>query len=286
MDILQVKEVKKKYPTFCLNNISFRIPAGTIMGYVGQNGAGKTTTLKALMGLIKKDEGEIKVLGQTFEEDELSYKDKIGFVGDASYFPECFTVREISSILKTFYKSFDEKKFDAFIERWDLPVRAKVKEFSGGMLVKLMFAAVLSRDTNILILDEATNGLDPLVRKDILGLLRDYVEDGSRAILFSTHIMEDLQDIADYIFFIDKGEKVFCDTKDAVLEKYILVKGGLSDLNESLERYLIGVDKNSFGFEALYCIEDDFILPPTLVTEKADIDKIIVHLLSERRQHD
>ena len=277
MELLEVKGITKNYKRFALQDISFTLPAGYIMGYVGQNGAGKTTTLHSITHLIKTDGGESWIDGLTFDKDPVEYRNSIGYIGDSSYFPKDLTLRDIRSILASFYPSFDKDKFDAYIERWSLPAKEKVSGFSRGMKVKLMFASVLSRETKLLILDEATNGLDPVVRRDILRILQDYIADGSRSVLFSTHIMEDLEDIADYIFFIDQGRKIFCEAKDDLLEKWLLVRGGREDLTGELEKVLVGIERHAYGFTALFPTEGGVILPAGIAAEKPSIDEIIIH---------
>ncbi|MBE5997162.1 MAG: ABC transporter ATP-binding protein [Lachnospiraceae bacterium] len=283
MDLLTVNGLRKRYKSFELKDISFSIPEGYIMGYVGQNGAGKTTTLNAICHLIKPDEGEFVLDGITFEKDPVRYRESIGYVGDSSYFPSGLTAKSLRTIMKDFYPTFDPVRYDEYCRKWKLPEKEMLKTYSRGMKVKLMFASVLARQTKLLILDEATNGLDPMVRKEILELLQEYIEDGKHSVLFSTHIMEDLEDIADYIFFIDNGEKIFCEAKDELLEEYLLVRGGQEDLTPSLARQLIGIEKNAYGFEGLYKTDGEMILPAALTTEKPSIDKIIVHMLEDRR---
>ena len=281
MSLLEVKHLSKQYKGFSLRDISFEIPEGYIMGYIGRNGAGKTTTLNAIANLIQPDAGEVLVDGVRFKDDPVEFRNKIGFIGDSSYFPAGFTARDIRSILKSFYNTFDEKAFNGLLEKWDLPEKMKVREMSRGMNVKLMFAAALSRDTRLLILDEATNGLDPVVRREVLKLLQDYISEGNRSVLFSTHIMEDLQNIADYIFLIDKGQKVLCETKDDLLERYLLVHCGRHELTGEMESRLIGVEKNEYGVSALFDTESGEILPPAYVTEKPSVDEIVVHMIRE-----
>lgn len=279
MELLEVKGLTKTFKDFSLDDISFSIPPGFIMGYIGKNGAGKTTTLNAITHLIKADAGEIYLEGRTFQENPVTYREKIGYVGDASYFPSELTRNDIRIILKNFYRSFDEQKYENYMEKWELPKKLKIKKYSRGMKVKLMFASALARDTRILILDEATNGLDPMMRREILELLQDYIEDGRRSVLFSTHILEDLQSIADYIYFIDSGKKVLFDTKDELLETYLLVKGGTEELTPVIEQYLTGIIRNGFGFEALYDTRKGEFLPTGFSIEKPSIDEIMVHLL-------
>lgn len=283
MSLIEVKGLNKKYTGFELTDISFEIPAGYILGYVGQNGAGKTTTLNSIMNLVTPDSGEIRINGMTFDEDPIKYREMIGYIGDENYFPRTYNVKNVRTVLADFYPSFDKEVFDDYISRWNLPTNKKVEDFSRGMKVKLMFAAVLARETKVLILDEATNGLDPMMRADILKLLQDFIADGERSIIFSTHIMEDLQNIADYIFFIDNGKKVFFEAKDELLENYLIVKGGPDDLTSDLKKHIIGVEKNSFGFSGLVKTDGGYLLPSELEVEKPTIDQIIIHEIEERR---
>ena len=283
MNILEVSHLQKNYGSFSLEDISFSLPAGYIMGYIGQNGAGKTTTLNAITRLIKPDDGEITVNGLSFDRDPVGYRDAIGYIGDSAYFPPELTCRDIRKILRDFYPSFDGDKFDACVRQWDLPEKARVKTYSRGMKVKLMFAAVLSRETRLMILDEATNGLDPVVRREILRLLQDYIADGTRSVLFSTHILEDLQDIADYVFFIHRGRKVLCEAKDDLLERYLLVRGGPEDLTQSLARRLIGTEQSSVCFTGLLPADDAVALPAGISLEKPTIDEIVIHLIEGER---
>ena len=282
MALLEVNNLCKRYKSFELRDISFEIPAGYIMGYIGRNGAGKTTTLNAITHLIRADGGSVILDGISFEKDPIRFRDSIGYIGDSSYFPGRLALKDIRKILRQFYPSFDGDAFDALVQKWELPEKTKIDTYSRGMKVKLMFAAALSRKTKLLILDEATNGLDPVMRREILKLLQEYIADGQKSVLFSTHIMEDLQDIADYIFFIERGEKVFCEPKDDILESYLLVKGGREDLTPELETALVGVEKHDYGFAALYPTDSALALPAAFSAEKPTIDQIVVHILEGR----
>ena len=281
MELLEVKGLLKSYGDFTLRDIDFVLPAGYIMGCVGRNGAGKTTTLNAITHLIAPDEGQTLIGGVSFENEPVAYRDSIGYIGDASYFPEQLRLRDIRGILRDFYPSFSPERFDALAECWQLPPRVSLKRYSRGMKVKLMFAAALSRDTRLLILDEATNGLDPVMRRDVLRMLQEYIATGERSVLFSTHIMEDLEDIADYIFFIERGQKVFCEAKDDLLERYLLVKGGPEALTSALTTHLVGIERNAFGFSALFPTDAGITPPATLSVETPTVDQIVVHLIKE-----
>ncbi len=278
-NVLEVRRLSKQYQNFALQDISFTLPKGYIMGYVGQNGAGKTTTLSSIMHLVKADEGDINVDGIRYEEDEVTYKEAIGYIGDSASMMPDFTLKQVRAILKDFYPTYQAQKFDAFVKKWKLPEKKKVKDFSRGMRVKLMFAMVLSRETKLLILDEATNGLDPVVRQEILQLLQEYISDGEHSVLFSTHMLSDLEDIADYIFFIDGGRKVFFETKEELQENFVLVKGGQEDLDVQTRRLLIGIQESGMGFEALAKTDDSAYLSGKCLLEKPTIDKIVVHMI-------
>jgi len=273
---LEVKGLSKTLGNFHLNSISFTLPKGYIMGYVGQNGAGKTTTIKLIMEQLKHRQGTIKVNGLACEDDEIIYKDSIGFVADESYFPSDFTIKDIELTMKDFYPSFDLEKFGDLVNLWNLPYKKKNKDLSKGMKIKLMFATVLARDTKILILDEATSGLDPVMRSEVLDILQEYIQAGERSVLFSTHIMSDLERIADQIFFLDNGQKVFEGYKDDILEEYVLVKGGLEDLSMDKEKEFTGLRKSALGFEGLLKTDKETIIYNDWVITRPSIEEIIV----------
>jgi len=279
MNALEVNGLSKSFVDFQLEDISFSLPSGFIMGYVGQNGAGKTTTLNLITHLIKADAGEVRINGITYEDDPILYKDSIGFIGDETYFPLEFNVLEIKGIFKDFYRSFREDEFMKLIKKWKLPEKKMIKDFSRGMKVRLMFASVLARDTRLLILDEATNGLDPVIKDEIMSLIQDYIADGQRSVIFSTHILSDLEQIADYLFFINDGKKILCGEKDDILENYVLVKGGPDDLDQSSEKKLIGLKKTSVGFEGILESDMTVYLNKKCLIEKPTIDQIVVHFI-------
>lgn len=282
MELLEVRNLSKYYKTFRLENISFTLPKGYIMGYVGQNGAGKSTTLNLITNICKSSSGEIYVDGITCEEDESRYKESIGYIGDEFYFPDNFRIRDIRSVLRDFYKTFRTEKFDELTKRWKLDGKMAVKDFSRGMKVKLMFASVLARDTKLLVLDEATNGLDPVVRVEVLKLLQEYIADGERSVIFSTHILSDLEQIADYIYFIHEGKTVLYDAKDELLESHLLVKGERRAIYPELQRALIGIMDNAYGFEAILPSDRADLLTNEFRFEKPTIDQIVIHYIRER----
>ena len=185
-------------------------------------------------------------------------------------------------MLKDFYSTFSEEKFNGFLKKWDLPEKKPVKDYSRGMKVMLMFASVLSRETKLLVLDEATNGLDPVIRTEILKLLQEYVMDGQKSVIFSTHILSDLEQIADYIYFIDGGRTVLHDAKDEMIESFLLVKGESGAIPPALRRELIGLEENAYGFEAILPSEKAELLGNAFLVEKPTIDNIVIHFIRNR----
>lgn len=284
MELLEVKNLGKKYRDFRLEDISFTLPKGYIMGYVGQNGSGKTTTLDLITHVCKTKEGEIRVDGIRYEDDPVRYLESIGYIGEELLFPSDFTLKEIRAVMRSFYRGFDTARFDGLVGRFGLPEKKKVSTFSQGMSVKLMFATMLARQTKLLIMDEATNGLDPVARQEVLGLLQEYVADGEHSILFSTHILHDLEQIADYIYFIDDGRMVMYDAKDELLEGYLIVKGGLELLDDTLRGQLIGIEEHAYGFEAVVPSDLADMLPRGIVYEKPDIDRIVIHFIKNKNR--
>lgn len=281
MNLLEVKGVYKSYQDFQMKDITFSLPKGYIMGYIGQNGAGKTTTINIIASLCKADKGEIIIDGLKYQDNPTLYKESIGYVGDEFYFPKEFKIKEVKSILRKFYQSFQEDTFQAYITKWGLPENKKIGEFSRGMKVKLMFASILARETKLLILDEATNGLDPVMREEILGILQAYIEDGEKSILFSTHVLNDLDQIADYIVFIDNGTILLKEPKDELLEHFLLIKGEEADLTPKQNKHLIGKTKQRYSFEAI--IEADVAgeFGSRFVFDKPSIDQIMLHFVKD-----
>lgn len=278
--ILEVRNLSKQYKGFMLDKVSFTLPKGYIMGYVGPNGAGKSTTLGLITRTRRAAEGEIFLDGTGYEDNPILYKEKIGYVSSLSYFPPGMKVKDAALLLGQFYPTFSKEKFYRLIRGWNLPEKKKFLTYSTGMMVKLMFAAALSRETRLLILDEATNGLDVLFREEILTLLQRYIEDGEHSVLFATHIIDDLEQIADYIVMVEDGRVLLQDTKEALAEKYILVKGDAAMLGEeSIAGYLLGARRSSYGFSALIHSDNAALLPGGIVMEKPTISQIMSYLM-------
>lgn len=238
MDILKVENLTKHYSDFKLNDISFNLPKGSIMGLIGENGAGKTTTIKLILNLIKKDNGKIKIFGLDNIDHELKIKQNVGVVLDESYFHDNLKPKDISIIMRNIYEKWDNKKFLEYINKFKLPKDKIIKDYSKGMKMKLSIAAALSHNPKLLILDEPTGGLDPVVRSEILDIFLDFIQDEEKSILFSTHVTGDLDKIADYITFIHKGNLVFTESNDKINDNYGIIKCGINEFNKIDEGFV------------------------------------------------
>lgn len=223
---LEIHELTKKYEGFTLDHISFQVPSGSIVGLIGENGAGKTSTINAVLGLIKKDSGEIEILGENADNLGSPIKEEIGVVFDGSNFSEELTPVKLNKVLRDVYSSWDQALFSKLLEQMEVPLSKKIKTFSKGMKMKLSIAVALAHHPRLLILDEATSGLDPVMRDDILDMFLDFVQDEEHSILVSAHITSDLEKVADYIVFIHKGKIIFAKSKDELLENYGIIKCG------------------------------------------------------------
>jgi ABC-2 type transport system ATP-binding protein len=235
-NVIEVKNVCKNYTDFSLNNLSFSLPTGCIMGLVGQNGAGKTTMIRLILNMANRDGGEIRIFGLDNLNDEQKIKQDIGAVFDEIFFVDIWRVREVEKVIRGFYSKWDSKLYRQYLTKFRLPADKKVKDLSRGMKMKLMLAVALSHEAKLLILDEPTSGLDPVARDELLEILKAYIADGQKSILFSTHITSDLEKIADYITLIDNGNLIYTGTKDDLLKRFsgLLPSSALLTIDEIL----------------------------------------------------
>lgn len=278
-NILEVSDLSKSYRDFSLKNINFNLERGYIMGFIGPNGAGKSTTIRLIMNLIKRDSGNIKIFGLDNIKDEKKVKQKIGFVYDENYFYEDLNLIEMKDIIAPFYKYWDEKTFRKYFSDFDLPKKRKIKELSKGMKMKYSLALALSHGAELIIMDEPTSGLDPVFRSEMLEILCSVLQDENKSIFFSTHITSDLEKIADYITFINKGEIVFSEQKDDILENYAIVKGKKGILDVDTRKEFVSIKENAFGFEALTNNTGDIkkLFGSDVLIEKASLEDIMVY---------
>lgn len=280
MDALTVRGLSKAYPTFRLEDVSFSLPQGSIMGFIGVNGAGKTTTLKALMGYVHPDAGEVSLFVQPFSPGDASQRAQIGFVsGGVNYYPrkKC---KAIAAISRGFYPSWDEGVYQACLKRFRLDENKRVKELSAGMKVKFQLALALSSKARLLLLDEPTSGLDPVSRDDLLELFLTLCEEDGVSILFSTHITSDLEKCAQHITYIQNGRILLSCGRRELLSRYRMVSGVPERFSEDLLRRLIGAKQHLDGISGLIETADAELFAADMVAE-ATLEDIMVHL--ERR---
>ena len=277
-NILQVNGLSKAFKGFRLENISFALEKGCIMGFVGENGAGKTTTIKMILNAIEKSTGEIKVFGKDHIAYEEEIKEKIGYVPADDYFTANSTLNRHAKALKLFYKKWDDKLFNALCTNWKLPLNQKIFEYSKGMKTKAMLALALAHKPELLILDEPTAGLDPVARIEVLDILRDFVANGERAVCFSTHITTDLDKVADYITLIHGGKIRESLPIDQIEEKYALVEGDLEDLAGKADGF-IGIRKGQVRFEGLILREKAMALFDISKIKTPNIENLLVYTI-------
>lgn len=276
-NILEVRNLSKQYDQFALENVSFTIPRGSIMGLIGENGAGKTTIIKALLNQIHYSKGEVIVLGKDMLRCDKEIKQEIGVAFDEVYFDDTLNVKAVAKILSKAYRNFDRGVFDALIKRFKLPVEKNIKGFSKGMKMKLSLAAALSHHPKLLILDEATSGLDPIIRGELLEVLLDFIQDEEHGILLSSHITGDLEKICDYVTFIHEGRVVFSQNKDTLLYDYRIAKGSRQQIDGLTRSAVLGIRQHGFGCEALVNTKE---LPSSslegLTLDKASLEEIMM----------
>ena len=279
MNAIQCRGLTKAYQDFTLEDISFDLPAGTILGLVGENGAGKSTTLKLIMNAIPRDGGQITVLGTDNQSPSFqSTKEDIGVVLDEACFPEVITPKELGKLMGYAYKNWDQTQYEAFLSRFRLPLTKKFKEFSRGMKMKLAIAVALSHKAKLLLLDEATSGLDPMVRDEILDVFNEFTRKEENTVILSSHIVSDLEKICDYIAFLHRGKLVLFEEKDRLLEEYAIVKGTPEQLEGLAPAAVVGKKISSYGAQALVRRSG---IPAGFVTEHTSLEDIILFLAQE-----
>ena len=283
-NILEIKNLNKKYEDFSLSDVSFAVPQGYIMGFIGPNGAGKTTTIKSILSMIRPDSGEITLLGKKVPSNDV--KNEIGVVMDLPFYVDEWNVNDVESAVAPFYSNWNKDAFTKHLHDFNLSRTKKVQELSRGMKVKLMLAVALSHNARLLILDEPTSGLDPVARDELIELLSEFVSDANKGVLFSTHITTDLEKIADYITFIINGKIEFTGEKDALLESFILIKGGPSELTAEQKKNVIGYREHNVGFEGMIKTANRNQFPSRVSFEKISLDEIIIYMNKEAKNHE
>ena len=278
-DAIKIKNLTKKIGNFRLGPLDLEVKKGAITGFIGENGAGKSTTIKLILDVISRDGGTIEIFGKDIGDLSVDEKYKLGFVFDDLFLPGSMKVDEIEKMHSLLYKDYwEEGTFYEFVENFSLPNNIPISAFSRGMKMKLGLALAMSHGAEILILDEPTSGLDPVVRDDFLDILLDFIQDEDHTVLISSHILSDLEKIADYIAFIHKGELIFNEEKDGLSEKYGLVSLGDEEFESLDKSALVGVRKHQFGRECLVKREK---MPDGFDMQKPSIEDIMVYMIKE-----
>jgi ABC-2 type transport system ATP-binding protein len=283
---IEISKLCKDYGDFSINNVSFSLPTGYIMGFVGQNGAGKTTTIRLILNMISRNSGNIKIFGMDNILEEQKIKQDIAAVFDDIFFVDNWKLSEVEKAVKGFYENWSSTLYYEYLNNFKLPLNKKVKDLSRGMKMKLMLAVAMSHDAKLIILDEPTSGLDPVSRDELLEILSAYISDGQKSVLFSTHITSDLEKIADYITLIDKGNLFYTGTKDDLLEKFYVIKGGLEELTSEVQEKVIGLTTHKTGFSGLIPASEVKLFSKNIVLETPNIDEILVYISKEDRKHE
>ena len=280
MNVIEVKDLCKSFPSFQLKNVNIVLEEGYIMGFIGRNGAGKTTTLKSILNLLNPDSGTINLCGLNMPKDETEIKNLIGYVaGGVDFYPEQ-KIKKITDITKIFYKEWDDERYKELCKRFEIDENKKFKQLSAGMKVKYSIAIALSHNAKLLILDEPTSGLDPAARDDLILIFQEFVEDGKHSILFSTHITSDLEKCADFITYIKSGEILASTDVETFEKSYLLVAGKKDDLTPELESKVIGIHKHNLGFEGMIKADDKALVEGMEISVPS-LEDIMIHL--ERR---
>ena len=247
-DILKVENLNKSYGDFSLTDVTFSLPEGCITGFIGINGAGKTTTLRTLLGLAKRNSGNIQFFGLDLEKNKRQIKDRIGVVLDDGCFYDELSLAEMKSIISSAYTTWSEQDFKRYMDMFSLDPKKKINTLSKGMKMKYALALALSHNAELLIMDEPTSGLDPLIRSQLLKVLTEYMENGGKGVFFSTHITSDLDKIADMLIMINNGRIIFQEEKDFLLDTYRIIKGDVKALTDDVRKHFLSITETAFGF--------------------------------------
>ncbi len=278
MNAIEIKDLCKSYGDFSLDHLNLILPTGCIMGLIGENGAGKTTTIKLILDMIKRDSGQITLLGKDNREDIRLLKEDIGVVLDNVGISSCLTAVQVGKIMKHVFQNWDEGAFEACLSRLSLPKTKPFGEFSRGMKMKLGIAVALSHHPKLLILDEATSGLDPVVRDDILNIFSEFTRDETHAVLISSHIVSDLEKLCDYVAFLHQGKLLLCEETDRLKERYVIVHCTEEQLASFAPADVIGKRKNPYGVEAIVSGKS---VPAHVQTSPVDIEQLFVFMAKE-----
>lgn len=280
MNALEIKNLSKGFGNFRLDNISLTLPSGCIMGLVGENGAGKSTTIRLILDMLKKDGGTVRILGRDNTDDIRLTKEDIGVVLDEVGIPECLSVVQVGRIMRNTFKNWDDEAYKGYIKKLSLPENKPFKEFSRGMKMKLGIAVAMSHGARLLILDEATSGLDPVVRDEVVEMLCDFTRNENHSVLMSSHIVSDLEKLCDYIAFLHKGKLLLCEEKDELLSKYGIVHCTTEQLLKFGEGAVKYKKESPYGVEAIVLRES---IPENISISPISIEELFVFMVKEAK---
>ena len=278
MNALELKQVSKRYPGFRLENLTLALPGGCILGLIGENGAGKSTTIRLLLGLVQRDTGSIKLLGRDIDDDLRLTKEDIGVVLDNVGIPGCLNTRQVGKVMAGTYTRWDQALYESYLRRLAIPENKAFKDFSRGMQMKLGIAIALSHDAKLLILDEATSGLDPVVRDEVVEMFRQFTQDENHSVLISSHIVSDLEKLCDYIAFLHKGKLLLMEEKDRLLEEYALALCSQEELDRLPEEAVKSCKRSPYGVEALVLRQ---FVPEGIHTRPVTIEELFIFMVKE-----
>lgn len=284
-DLLTVTNLNKQYAEFQLADVSFQLPAGYIMGFIGPNGAGKTTTIKAILDMIRPDTGQIELLGQTTPQGRESVRDQIWIVLDGPVYPDSWRAETVSRYVGPFFPSWDPDKFKELLQDFAIPTKPKYRDLSTGAKIKLQLAAAFAHHPRLLILDEPTSGLDPIARDELIGILQDFISDGQRSVLISTHDVLELAKVADYVTYLLAGKVTFTGSLDELLDRYVMIKGGPNDLTPVIQANIIGLQRSAVGFAGIWPTDQIATLPASIVQEPVDLESLMIAFGKGGRPH-
>lgn len=277
---IEIKNLTKTYPDFTLDHLNLTLPCGCIMGLIGENGAGKSTTIKLILDMIHRDSGTITILGKDNQNELCLTKEDLGVVLDEVGFPECLTAKQVDHVMKYTYKKWDSKVYFDYLKKLSIPDNKEFKDFSRGMKMKLGIAVALSHDPKLLILDEATSGLDPVVRDEVIDIFSEFTRDENHAVLISSHIVSDLEKICDYIAFLHKGKLLLCEEKDILLEQYGIIHCTAEQLGALEPSAIRGKKVSPYGVEAI--VRRDSV-PVGMSVSPISIEELFVFMAKEAR---
>lgn len=278
MNAFALNHICKSFGSFAIQDLTLEVPEGTICGLVGENGAGKSTTIRLLMNALRPDSGTATVLGvDTSSPEFLAVKEDIGVVLDEAYFPEVLSAAQVGKVMAKTYRRWDDAVYQSYLDRFQLPQKKAFKDYSRGMRMKLAIAVAMSHAPRLLVLDEATAGLDPIIRDQVLEIFNDFTRSDNHSILISSHILSDLEKLCDYIAFLHQGRLLFCDEKDALLDGYGIFIG-TAEQADSLDPDAV-VARESQGYGGVRCLVRRSAVPATLTLERPTVEDIILFLV-------